>query len=126
MLKKRTEMPEKVTQKTAELRASRYCMMCSRARRVACFHQLTNKKTNSTCLACLEELQESKHSWKKVVNTLFYLKDLFSSVIATFAGSSGDRIHTEMSCQIVVGDFVTLKILRFSHKLSSCLSDISL
>ena len=38
--------------------------MCSRARRVACFHQVTNKR-NLTCLACLEDSQKSKYSWKK-------------------------------------------------------------
>ena len=43
----------------------------------------------------------------KVVNSLVYRKDLFSSVFATFAGGSGDRIHTEVNCQIVVSDFVT-------------------
>ena len=63
---------------------------------------------------------------EKVVNSLIYRKDLFSSVIVTFAGSSGDRIHTEMSCHILVSDFVTLKRLRFSHILSSCFSVISL
>ena len=35
---------------------------------------------------------------EKVVNSLVYRKDLFSSVFATFAGSSGDIIHTEVNC----------------------------
>ena len=42
----------------------------------------------------------------KVVNSLVYRKYLFSSVFATFSGGSGDRIHTEVNCQIVVSDFV--------------------
>ena len=39
-------------------------MMCSCARRVAWFHQVTNKR-NQTCFACIEELQEGEHSGKK-------------------------------------------------------------
>ena len=39
-------------------------MMCSCGRRVAWFHQVTNKR-NQTCFACLEELREGKHSGKK-------------------------------------------------------------
>ena len=42
----------------------------------------------------------------KVVNSLIFRKDLCISLFATFAGSSGDRIHTEVDCLIVVSDFV--------------------
>ena len=47
---------------------------------------------------------------EKVVNSLIFRKDLFSSVFATFAGSSGDRIHTEANCQIVVSDFFNIEL----------------
>ena len=47
--------------------------MCRRARRVARFYQVTNKR-NQTSFACLEELQEGK-----VVNLLIYRKYLFAS-----------------------------------------------
>ena len=45
---------------------------------------------------------------EKVVNSLVYRQDFSSrSVFAAFAGSSGDRTHTEVNCQIVVSGFIT-------------------
>ena len=65
------------------------------------------EKANVFCLyrQCIEELQEGEHSGKSLIR--WSIQDLFSSVFATFAGSSGDRIHTEVNCQIVVSDFIT-------------------
>ena len=74
-------------------------MMRSRPRRVAC----QQEKSNVFCV--VRGITGSWTQREKVVNSLIFRIDLFSSVFATFAGSSGDRIHTEVNCQIVVSDF---------------------
>ena len=68
------------------------------------------EKANVFCVYrqwCVEELQEGEHSGEKSLIRWSIQKDLFSSVFATFAGSFGDRIHTEVNSQIVVSDFFT-------------------
>ena len=57
----------------------------------------------------------------KVGNSLIFRKDLFILVFATFAGSSGDGIHTEVDCQIVVSDFVFLENFVFSAQITRLL-----
>ena len=82
---------KKLIQKTTELRASRYdVQLCKGSRMISSGDK--QEKANVFCVyrQCIEELQEGEHSVKK-----------------SFAGSSGDRIHTEVNCQIVVSDFIT-------------------
>ena len=76
-------------------------MMRSRGspRRFAC----QQEKSNVFCV--VRGITGSWTQREKVVNSLIFRIDLFSSVFATFAGSSGDGIHTEVNCQIVVSDF---------------------
>ena len=69
------------------------------------------------CFACIEELQEGEHSREKpLIRWLVYRKDLFSSVFATFTGSSGDRIRTEVNCQISGKRLYYIETFAFSIK----------
>ena len=108
--RKELKCSKKLTQKTTELLASRYdVQLCKESSMISSGDQ--HEKSNVFCV--YRGITGRWTQWEKVVNSLVYRKDLFSSVFATFAGSSGDRIHTEVNCQIVVSDFITYKRLRF-------------